>query len=148
MRTFGVVVAGGIVSYGVAIVAAGIAMLLGLVAQPGPHQQFEIVAVLAGEAAVAIGTAIVLAIVLIAGGRRTAVRRTAIVLAVLFAAALLAPLAIGLATQDSADVMARDEMVQLGIFLAAIGVPGLLAIGTQAWFVGRRLSGPAAAPKA
>ena len=145
MRAAGIVVIGGIVSYVVAIAAAGIAMVLGLIAQPGPHQQFEIVAVLAGEGAVAVGTAIVFAIVLIAGGKRTAVRRTAIVLVILFVAALLAPEAIGLANLDSTDVIARDELTQLGIFLAATGVPGLLAILVQTWILARSAVTPVAA---
>ena len=150
MRAAGIVVLGGIVSCLIAMVVVVGATLLGLVAQPGPHEQFEFMAVTAAEVIVAFGTALVVAIVLVAGGRQTAIRRTAVVLAVLFVAVLAAPEVFGLATTDPADVAARDDLGSLAIFLIVIGVPGLLTIFIQWWimrrylFHGRRVVGPVA----
>jgi hypothetical protein len=69
MRTVGVVAAGAVISFLVAICVLAGEAFLGLVAQPGPHQGFEIVAVMIGMAIVAVGSAIIFSIVLAVGGR-------------------------------------------------------------------------------
>ena len=139
LHTIGVVALGAIVSFLVAMGVLAGAMLLGLIAQPGPHQDFEVAAVTIGMAIVALGTAIIFSIVLVAGGRQTAARRTAVVLAVLCVAVLAAPEVFGLATTDPADVAARDDLGLLSIFLIVNGVPGLLTILIQWWIVNRYL---------
>lgn len=141
MRTLGLVVLGAVVSFMVAMAVLGGAILLGLVAQPGPHQGFELVAVTAAMAIVALGTALILLIVLAAGGRRKAVRRTAVVLAILLVAVLAAPLVFGLATAHG-DPTAEDGLGPLAQFLGGLAVPGVLAIIVQWWIVRRAAGTP------
>ena len=139
LHTVGVVVLGAITSFLVAMgVLVGFA-LLGLIAQPGPHQGFEIAAVTIGMAIVAVGCSIIFAIVLAAGGRRTAITRTAITLMVLLALVLAAPAILGLVTTDPQDIEARDALGALAAYLMVIAVPGLLAILVQWWTIQRHL---------
>lgn len=139
MRTLGLVVLGAVVSFLVAVAVMGGAILLGLVAEPGPHQGFELAAVMAAMAIVALGTALVLLIVLAAGGRRKAVQRAAVVLALLLVAALAAPLVFGLATAHG-DPTAEDGLGPLAQFLGTLAVPGVLAILVQWWIVQRGIA--------
>jgi len=139
MRVFAVVALAVVASFLVAMGVLVAAAMLGLVAEAGPHQDFEVAAVTIGMAIVALGTAIIFSIVLVAGGRQTAARRTAVVLAVLCVAVLAAPEVFGLATTDPADVAARDDLGLLSIFLIVNGVPGLLTILVQWWIVNRYL---------
>ena len=139
LRTIGVVAVGAIMSFLVAMGVLAGASLLGIIAQPGPHQGFEIAAVTIGMAIVALGSAIIFAIVLAVGGRRTAVTRTAIALMVLLALVLAAPAILGLVTTDPGDMEARDALGALAAYLVVIAVPGLLAILVQWWTIRRYL---------
>ena len=101
----------------------------------GPHQQFEIVALIIGQAIIALGTAGVLAIVLAFGGDKWAVDLTALVLAILLALSLGSLEIFGLVTWSSAAFSQRDAFVEDVPFLGAIAVPAFLTILIQWWFV-------------
>jgi hypothetical protein len=139
LHTIGAVALGAVISFLVAMgVVAGCAFL-GLVAQPGPHQDFEIAAVTIGMAIVAVGCSFIFAIVLAAGGRQTAITRTAIALTILLVLVLAAPAVLGLVTTAPEDIEARDALAALATFLMVIAVPGLLAILVQWWTIRRHL---------
>ena len=137
MPTGGVVAVGAVISFPVAMGVLTGAALLGLIAQPGPHQGFEIAAVTIGMATVAVGTAIIFAIVLAVGDRRKAVTRTAIALIVFLALVLAGPAVLGLVMTDPTDIAAEDAFGTLVAFLVVIAVPGLLAILAQWWTIRR-----------
>ncbi len=88
-------------------------------------------------AIVAVGCSIIFAIVLAAGGRQTAITRTAIALIILLALVLAAPVILGVVTTDPGDIEAEDALGALATFLMVIAVPGLLAILVQ-WLTIRR----------
>ena len=139
MRTVGVVALGAVISFLVAMGVLTGAALLGLIAQPGPHQGFEIAVVTISMAMVAVGSAIIFSIVLAVGGQRKATTRTAIALNVFLALALAAPAILGLVMTDPTDIAAEDSLRILVAFLIVIAVPGLLAILVQWWTIRRYL---------
>ena len=139
MRTAGVVAVGAVISFLVAMGVLTGAALLGLIARPGPHQGFEIAALTIGMAIVAVGSAIIFAIVLAVGGRRKAVTRTAIALIVFLALVLAAPAVLGLVMTDPTDIAAEDALGTLVAFLVVIAVPSPLAILAQWWTIRRYL---------
>ena len=143
MRTARVVVLGAMISFLAATVVLAGAALVGLVAQPGPHQGFEIAAETLAMAMVAIGSAIVYAIVLAFGGRRPAVMRTTIALMAFLVLILAAPAILGMATTDPSDLAGEDELRLLVMFLTVLAIPGLLAIVAQ-WRIIERHLGQAA----
>jgi hypothetical protein len=140
MRTLAVLAMGAIASLLVAMGVLGGAMALGLIAQPGPHQVFEIAAESIGVAAVAVGTAIIFAIVLAIGGRRVAIRWTAFALLACLVLALAAPAILGLMTTDSGDVDGQDQLRLLAVFLTVIALSGVAVILVQWWTIGRHLA--------
>ncbi len=149
MRTLGAVALAAIVSWGVAMAFAGGAILLGFVVPPGPHVGFALVAMAAGMAIVAIGTAVVFLIVMAVGGQRTAIRWAAIVLMVILLLVLAAPAIFGALTTDPTDVADESALAQLISFAVLVAVPALAAILIQWWWVARHLRlGRKVAPKA
>jgi hypothetical protein len=139
MRTFRAVSLAAIISWAVGVAIIGVEAFLGLVAEPGPHQLFAIAAIAIGLAVAAVGTAVVFGIVLWFGGRRTALRWSALVLVVLLLLVLSAPAIFGLITTDSTDVEAQAALASLTIFLGAVAVAAVAVILTQRWVVVRRL---------
>jgi hypothetical protein len=139
MRTAIVVVLGAIVSGLIAVAAVAAAIHQNLIVEIGPHEDFEMIASGLGEMAVSVGSALAFGIVLATGGARTAVRRTAFVLAALLVVILAAPEVFALVTLNDADFMERDALGPLALLLVGIGAPGLLAIFIQQWIIGRYL---------
>jgi len=137
MRAVVTVVLGAIGSGLLAIALIAGAVQLGVGLQPGPHEQFEFAAVTVAETMVAVGTAVVLAIVLAFGGRLIAIRRTAVTLAVLLVVAFAAPEIFGLVTSTSAYVSVNASLTQDVPVLATVAVPGLLTIFIQCGIVTR-----------
>ena len=86
--------------FGAALIAGMVHLKLGI--QLGPYQEFEFIVILVSEAVTALGTAVILAIVLLAGDTESAVRRTAIVLALFLVTVLAVIEVFGLATQSGA----------------------------------------------
>jgi hypothetical protein len=106
----------------------------------GPHQQFEVIALIIGQAIIALGTAVVLTIVLALGGEKWAVDLTALVLAILLGLSLGALEIFGLVTMSSAAFSRGDAFVEDLPFLGAIVAPALLTILIQWWFVRQLLT--------
>ena len=136
MRVFAVVALAVVASFLVAMSVLVAAAMLGLVAEAGPHQEFEILAVTTGIGITTLGTAVIFAIVLAAGGKQAAIRRSAMVLMALLVLVLAVPEIFGLATADSTDLTATD-LGPLTIFLIVVAIPGLLVILIQ-WLIIRR----------
>lgn len=139
MRTFRAVSLAAVISWLVGLAIIGVEAFLGLIAEPGPHQLFAIAAIAIGLAVAAVGTAVVFAIVLALGGRRTALSWSALVLVVLLLLVLSVPAIFGLLTTDSADVEAQAALASLARFLGAVAVAAVAVILIQRWVVVRRL---------
>ncbi len=141
MRAVVTVFLGAIGSGLLAIALIAGAAQLGVGLQPGPHEQFEFVAVTVAETIVAVGTALVFTIVLAVGGKRIAIQRTAVTLAILLVVAFAAPEIFGLVTSTSAYVTVSASLTQDVPVLATVAVPGLLTIFVQWWIVRRYVLG-------
>jgi hypothetical protein len=139
MRAFGNVILAALVSglFGAALIAGMVHLNLGI--QLGPYQDFEFIAIMMGEVITALGTAVIVAIVLLAGGTQSAIRRTAIVLALFLVTVLAAIEVFGLATQSGAGFSRSNAFAEDAPFLVAVAAPGLLTILIQWWFIRRYL---------
>ena len=141
MRAVVTVVLGAVGSGLLAIVLVDGAAQLGIGLQPGPHQEFEFVAVVVAEAIVAVGTALVFTIVLAVGGKRIAIQRTAVTLAILLVVAFAAPEIFAFATSTTDYVTVNASLTQDVPVLTTVAVPGLLTIFIQWWIVRRYVLG-------
>ena len=139
MRTPTVIALSAVGSWLVGMGAIGGESMLGLTAEPGPHQLFAISAIAIGMAIVSVGTAVSFSIILAAGGKRTAIRRTAVVLAAFLLLVMAAPALFGYATMDAGDAMAQAALLALIVFLSLIAFPALTIILIQWWAVTRHL---------
>jgi hypothetical protein len=103
----------------------------------GPHEQTELTILVFVQVTIAVGAAVVFAIVLTSGRSRSAIGWTAVVLA----GCLLVPAAIldgfGITTSSSAAFSLGDALAEdLPLLLTILG-PGLLTILVEWWFVRR-----------
>ena len=140
MRAVGTIILAALASglFGGALLAAMVHLKLGI--WLGPYPEFEFIATMMGEVITAFGTAVILAIVLFAGGTESAVRRTALVLGLFLVVVLAAGEIFGLAAQGSAGFSRSNAFAEDAPFLVAVAVPGLLTIVIQWWFVHRHVA--------
>jgi len=139
MRVIGTFVLAAVVSSVVASALIFAAVYLQLGISLGPHMQFELIALIAFQTIMAIGTAVVLAIVLAAGGEKIAVRRAALLLALVLVLSLGALEVFGLSTGSSAEFSSANAFAEDLPFLGVIAIPGLVTILIQWWSVRRHL---------
>ena len=125
MRAFGNVILAALASclLGGVLIAGMVYLRLGI--QLGPYPEFEFTVIMMGEVVTALGTAVILAVVLAVGGTESAVRRTALVLAVLLVTALAGLEVFGLVTQGTAALSASNAFAEDAPFLVAVAIPGL-----------------------
>lgn len=133
----GAVVAGALA---VMLVAAAVTENFGL--HPGPHTNVELTIIAVLELVVAAGTAVVFAIILAVGGGRVAIRRAALMLAVLLMGGLAAVEIFGQASSGSTDFTRSQALASDLPLLLLIGLPGLLTVTIEWWIVRRAISKP------
>jgi hypothetical protein len=139
MRALGTILLAALASglFGGVLIAGMVHLRLGI--QLGPYPEFEFIVIMMGEAVAALGTAVILAVVLAVGGTQSAVGRTALVLAVLLVTTLAGLEVFGLVTQGGAALSVSNAFAEDAPFLVAVAVPGLMTILIQWWFVRQHL---------
>ena len=117
------------------LVFSAVEMNLGL--QAGPHLNTELAIVLVLEIMIAVGSAIVIGIVVLVGGARAAVSWATIVLATLLVGGLAGVELFGQTAAGSIDFTNRDELARDLPLLLLIGLPSLVSLIIEWWTVQR-----------
>jgi len=117
------------------LVFSAIEMNLGLHA--GPHLDTELAIVFVLEALIAVGSAIVIGIIVLVGGARIAVSWATILLATLLVGGLAGGEVFGQTAAGSIDFTKSEELARDLPLLLLIGLPGLVTLTIEWWTVQR-----------
>jgi hypothetical protein len=117
------------------LVFSAVELNLGL--RAGPHLDTELAIVFVLEVLIAVGSAIVIGIIVLAGGARVAVSLGTILLATLLVGALAGVEIFGQTASGSIDFTKSEELARDLPFLLLVGLPGLLTLMIEWWTVHR-----------
>jgi hypothetical protein len=134
LKLIGFVIAGATIGSATALTLVVAAAKLSLGVHAGPHTTVEVMIVGGLQVMIAVGTAIPFAIVLSLGGRRLAVQRVALTLALLLVGGLVSVEIFGQASSGSTDFTAIETLTDDLPVLLLIGVPSLLIVMMEWWF--------------